>query len=68
MAPFSAAFEVAAAGALLLLWVVEAGELVPVGVDVAVEEMTGGRDDSDGIPRVLRIGFRVSVLAVASGP
>jgi hypothetical protein len=43
-------------------------ELNAPAVEPPVEEMTGGSDDSDGIPMVLRMGSKVPVLAVASGP
>ena len=74
-----AAFEVAAADAELAdgimvaepgvtLSVADADTLELMSRETDVEEMTGGSDEAEGIPRVLRIGSRVPVLAVASGP
>ena len=80
VAPFMAAFEVAAAGAALLLRAIGEGTLVLAGmvaepvpirsgaVDVVEVDTIGGRDDSKGMPWVLSMGSEVTMLAVASGP
>lgn len=46
----------------------EAEERVPAAVAELEGDMIGGRDDSDGIPTVLKTPSDVLMLAVASGP